>query len=279
MSKLVSALFLFCFAFSQNQAQTLKTPAPSPYSSVKQDFGLSSIELSYSRPGKKGRSIFGDLVPYGQVWRTGANQATTINFGEEVNFGGVKVPAGKYGLLSIPGQSEWTIILTRQLDVTSPAAYKQDQDVARVTAAVQHLPFSVESFTMMIGDITANECSLGLLWDDVYVGVPISVDIDGKIMAQIDEAMKSDKPPYFTAAMYYLDHNRDLTKALGWFNKAAEQSPNAYWILHQKANCLARLGKKAEAIETAKQSIEKAKAAQNSDYVKLNEDLIRKLQE
>src|SRR5687767_11423370 len=132
----------------------LRTPAPSPTQTIKQDFGLSSVELSYSRPGMKGRKVFGDLVPYGKVWRTGANQATTISFGEEVTFGGKKVPAGKYGLLTIPNTGEWTVILTKQLDVTSPSAYKQDQDVARVTATPDEMPFGIESFMMVFDNIT-----------------------------------------------------------------------------------------------------------------------------
>src|SRR5438046_5878334 len=128
-------LFIFGFALFMYaaHAQELRTPQPSPTQEVKQNFGLSSIELSYSRPGMKGRKIFGDLVPYGKVWRTGANQATTITFGDDIMFGDKKVPAGKYGLLTIPGENEWTVILTKQLDVTQPAAYKQDQDVARVS--------------------------------------------------------------------------------------------------------------------------------------------------
>src|SRR5262245_11906465 len=105
--------FLFCSVYSQE----LVTPKPSTTAEVKQNFGLSQIEISYSRPGVKGRKIFGDLVPYGKVWRTGANQATTITFGDDVTFGDKKVPAGKYGLLTIPGQNEWTVILTKQLDV------------------------------------------------------------------------------------------------------------------------------------------------------------------
>ncbi|HEY4207846.1 MAG TPA: DUF2911 domain-containing protein, partial [Puia sp.] len=113
-------------------AQSIRIPQPSPPQFVKQDFGLSAIELSYSRPGVKDRTIFGDLVPYGKVWRTGANQATTLTFGDEVTIGDKKIPAGKYGLLTIPGKDEWTIIITHQLDVTNPAAYKEDQDVVRL---------------------------------------------------------------------------------------------------------------------------------------------------
>src|SRR5258708_39677979 len=117
-----SLLLLFAIAgylFQPIMAQSVKTPSPSAPQYVKQDFGLSSIELSYSRPGTKGRNIFGDLVPFGKVWRTGANQATTLTFGDDMDINGTKVPAGKYGLLTIPGAHEWTIIITKQLDVTN----------------------------------------------------------------------------------------------------------------------------------------------------------------
>src|SRR3954471_23513267 len=131
MKKFLFTLVAACSLYSFSIAQ-LRTPAPSPTQTIKQDFGLSSIELSYSRPGIKGRKVYGDLVPFGQVWRTGANQATTLTFGEEVNIGGTKIPAGKYGLLSIPEKNTWTLIITKQTDVTSPAAYKKESDVVRV---------------------------------------------------------------------------------------------------------------------------------------------------
>ena len=143
LAVLLSA-FAYCFCYSQN----LVTPQPSPTEEIKQNFGLSQIEVSYSRPGVKGRKIFGDLVPYNKVWRTGANNATTITFGDDVTINGTIIPAGKYGLLTIPGANEWTIIFTKQTDVTNPSAYKQDQDVLRVSAKEYPLPFSIENFTI-----------------------------------------------------------------------------------------------------------------------------------
>ncbi len=258
-------------------AQNLNTPQPSPTQTLKQNFALSSIEINYSRPGKRGREIFGNLVPYDAVWRTGANSATTLTFGDEVTIGGTKVPAGKYGLLTIPGKESWTIIISKQTDVTSPAAYKQDMDVVRVTAKPMVMPFAIETFTISIDEIKSNSCEIGLMWDNIYVSFGVTTDIDSRIMAQIKGAMENDNRPYFAAAMYYMDNGKDLNKALEWLNKAAEQNPTAFWVLHQKANCLAKLGKKKEAIETAKKSIELAQAAKNGDYVKLNEDLIKSL--
>jgi hypothetical protein len=260
------------------QAQQLRTPAPSTPQFVRQDFGLSNIELSYSRPNVKGRKIFGELVPFGKVWRTGANQATTLNFGDEVTIGGTKVPAGKYGLLTIPGSNEWTVIITHQLDVTSPAAYKQDQDVLRLTVPVQQLPFNLETFTILFANVTGTSCDLQLIWDNVMVNFPIRTDIDTKIMAQIDNAMNKDNHPYYAAAVYYLDNGKDLNKALEWFDKALAQDPTAFFVAYQKARCQAKMGKKQDAIATAKHGIELAQKANNSDYVSLNEKLIASLQ-
>jgi hypothetical protein len=273
---------LFCISavliLSTADAQQLRTPAPSPTQTIKQDFGLSNVELSYSRPVKRGRTIFGDLVPYGKVWRTGANTATTITFGDEVIIGGKKVPAGKYGLVTIPDKDNWTVIVTKQLDVTSPAAYKPENDVARATvkpAALTGTP--VESFTMQFAEVKSNSLELQLMWDKTTVSLPISTDVETKVMAQIDQVMNKDNRPYYNAAMYYMDNGKDLNQALAWFDKAAELNPNAYWIHYNRASCLAKLGKKKEAKEAATKSKELAGKADNQDYVKLNDNLLSTL--
>lgn len=258
-------------------AQTLVTPQPSTTQTVKQNFGLATIELTYSRPNLKGRKAMGDLVPFGKVWRTGANSATVLTFGDEVTIGGKKIPAGKYGLLSIPDKDNWTLIITKQTDVTSPAAYKQDMDMVRVEVKPMMMKDKLETFTMQFANVKSNSCDLHLMWENTAVALPISTDVDTKIMAQINSIMTKDNLPYFNAAMYYMDNGKDLNQALAWFNKAADQNPSAYWVLHQKANCLAKLGKKQDAVATATKSMELATAAQNGDYVKLNEDLIKSL--
>ena len=208
-------------------AQGLNTPQPSPTQTVKQNFGLSSIELSYSRPGVKGRKIFGDLVPYGNVWRTGANQATTLTFGDDVTIGGVKIKAGKYGLLTIPEKKSWTIIISKQTGVTSPADYKQDQDVVRVDAKTNATGDAIETFTIEFANVKPNTCDLEIKWDKTSVSLPISTDVETKVMAQIDQLMNKDNRPYYNAAMYYMDNGKDLNQALGWFQKAAEMQPKA----------------------------------------------------
>jgi hypothetical protein len=272
---MLSACLLALMQFSQSQ--TLKTPTPSPTQEVKQDFGLSAIELSYSRPTMKGRAIFGSLVPYGKVWRTGANSATVISFGDDVWFGDTKVPAGKYGLLTIPGESEWTVLLTKALDVTSPAAYKSELDVVRVKVKPQPLPFSLESFTIMFNDVKSSTLNLDLMWDKTLVTVPIKTEVDSKVMAQIDDVMKTDNRPYYQAGLYYMNNNKDLNKALEWLNKASEIEPDAYWVWYQKANCLAKLGKKSEAMTASNKSKQLATAQKNEDYVALNENLQKTL--
>ncbi len=266
------SMMMWCAASAQ-----LRTPAPSPTQTIKQDFGLASIELSYSRPAMKGRKVFGDLVPFGKVWRTGANGATIITFGDEVVIGGKKIAAGKYGLLTIPDKASWTIIITKQQDVTSPAAYKESEDVVRVTAKTMATKETAESFTMQFATVKSTSCELQMMWENTAVSLPIVTEIDSKIMAQIDAAMNAANPPYFNAALYYLDNNKDLNKALTWFDKYIEATPNAFWAWHQKANTLAKMGKKKEATEAANKSIALAKEAKNDDYVALNEKLLAKL--
>lgn len=255
----------------------LKTPAPSPTQTIKQDFGLSSIELSYSRPGMKGRKIFGDLVPFGKVWRTGANSASTLTFGEDVTIGGKKVAAGKYGLLTIPEKNTWTIIITKQLDVTSPAAYKPDQDVVRVMAEPMKMGDNMETFTMQFANIKPGSCDLQLMWEKTAVSLPVTTDVETKVMAQIDQQMNKDNHPYYNAALYYMENGKDMNQALAWFDKAVELQPTAFWIHHQRANALAKLGKKDEAKMAAEKSKALAIEQKNDDYVKLNEKLIAEL--
>ncbi|MEO7765922.1 MAG: DUF2911 domain-containing protein [Ferruginibacter sp.] len=258
-------------------AQTINTPQPSTTQTIKQNFGLSFIELSYSRPNIKGRNVMGDLVPFGKVWRTGANQATTLTFGDDVTIGDKKIAAGKYGLVSIPGKDSWTLIITKQLDITSPAAYKEENDVVRVNLKPVTLNDKVETFTIQFANVKASSCDLNLIWDKTGITLPISTDIDGKVMSQIKNTMTKDNLPYFNAAMYYMENGKDLNQALTWFNKAAEQNPNAFFVYYQKASCLAKLGKKQDAITTAIKSKELATVAKNDDYIKLNDDLIASL--
>jgi len=276
MRKFILGSIVFAITFSV-RSQSIKMPPPSPPQTIKQDFGISSIELSYSRPGIKGRKVFGDLVPYGKVWRTGANSATTIDFGDDVTIGGTKVAAGKYGLLTIPDKDNWKVIITKQLEVTNPADYKQESDVVRVDVKPMTMKDKMETFTMQFANVKSSTCELQIMWENTAVVMPISSDVETVVMKQIDDAMNKDNRPYFQSALYYLNNGKDLNQAIAWFDKAIAQQPDGYWIYHQKANALAKLGKKGEAKATAQKSIELAKEAKNDDYVRLNEKLLEQL--
>jgi len=276
MRKFILGFIVFAITFSV-RSQSIKMPPPSPPQTIKQDFGISSIELSYSRPGIKGRKVFGDLVPYGKVWSTGANNATTIDFGDDVTIGGTKVPAGKYGLLTIPDKDNWKVIITKQLEVTNPTDYKPESDLVRVDVKPMTMKDKMETFTMQFANVKPSTCELQIMWENTAVVVPISSDVETVVMKQIDDAMNKDNRPYFQSALYYLNNGKDLNQAIVWFDKAIAQQPNGYWIYHQKANALAKLGKKDEAKATAQKSIELAREDKNDDYVRLNEKLLEQL--
>jgi Protein of unknown function (DUF2911) len=275
MKKIMIACALFLSM--EISAQGLKTPAPSPTQTIKQDFALSTVEVVYSRPNAKGRVIFGDLVPYGKMWRTGANGATKLTFGEDVKVGGMPVKAGSYALYTIPNKDEWEIVINKGANNSGLGGYKAEDDVARFKVKPSTLPFAVETFTIMLSDQTANSMKLWVIWGNTEVGLPIEADIDTKIMKSINDAMNVDSKPYFAAAGYYFDNGKDLPKALEWANKAVEAQPKAYWVAHLKAKIQAKMGDKVGAKATALMSMALAKEGGNPDYVALNEKLIATL--
>ena len=258
-------------------AQTLTTPQPSPTQTIKQNFALGSVELNYSRPAKKGRKIMGDLVPFGKIWRTGANNATTLTFSDDVTIGGTEVKAGKYGLLTIPDAGKWTIIISKDVNVSQPSAYKVENDVVRVQADVVKTPFTVENFTINFANITGNSCNVEMMWENTYVQFPITAGTDAKVMKQIDNAMNKDNKPYFNAASYYFDNGKDLNQALSWVNKALETNKEAFWMFLLKARIHQKLGDKVASKAAATTTIDLATKAKNDDYVKMANELIASL--
>ncbi|MCX6938437.1 MAG: DUF2911 domain-containing protein [Verrucomicrobia bacterium] len=277
-----AAVFTAIAAHAQTPAPKIEFPAPSPAATLKQRVGLTDIEISYSRPGMKGRKVYGGLVPYNQVWRTGANSATKIKFSSAMNFGGTPIPAGTYELFSIPGEKEWTVIIHK--DSSQWGAYKYDakNDVARVTVTPVTQAAPVESFTIDIGDLRDTSATLSLNWGKVSVPVKLTVDVVTPLVPQIEALMSSDaaSKPYVNAAMFYLDHGLDLTKAAAWMDAAIAAQPGATHLIYRKALVLAAAGDKAGAITTAKASIEAAKKAGGpigDEYTKLNEELIASL--
>lgn len=258
-------------------AQQLNTPQPSPTQTVKQNFGVGNIELSYSRPSAKGRKVFGDLVPYDKVWRTGANNATVLTFSEDVTIGGVAVKAGKYGLLSIPNDGDWMLIITKDVNVNSPALYKQENDVVRLPAKTSKLKEKVETFTIQFANITNSTCDVELSWDATKVVLPISTNTDGKVMAQIENVFNKDTKPYYAAASYYYENGKDLVQAKEWANKAVAANPKAYWVVLLQARIFEKLGEKDAAKEACGKVVELANEAKNDDYVKMAKELMSKL--
>jgi len=274
MKKILSA-FLICTVAAIASAQ-VKVPAPSPTQTIKQDFGLSAIELIYSRPAMKGRKIFGDLVPWNKVWRTGANNATRLKFTDDVMIGGKALKAGEYALYTVPGDKEWEIIINKG-SANWGTNYKQEDDLFRIKAMPMKLTETVENFTMQFANVKPTSTDLHIMWDKTAVAIPITTDIDKRIMAQIENALIKDSRPYFQSAMYYMENGKDMNQSLQWFDKAIEQNPKGYWIYHQKANALAKMGRKAEAKSIAQKSMDMAREEKNDDYVRLNEKLMADL--
>jgi hypothetical protein len=275
----------FCFAFLFSAFLTIsafsqiRMPAPSPTEFIRQDFGLSSIELTYSRPGLKGRNVFGNVVHYDSLWRTGANSATKIKFNDPVEILGHKVDTGTYSIYTIPRKnSEWTFVLNKNFNNDGVVGYQQSDDVFRENVKAGKISEKIETFTMQFANIKAQSCDLSLMWDNVVVNVPIKVNITDKLRAQIESALSSDKKPYWQAAQFYNEYDNNKTKALEMVNEAIKQSGTPpFFMVYYKAKIQKDLGDKKGAIASAKQSMELAKEANNSDYVSLNQKLINEL--
>lgn len=271
---LVPALALSIASTFQTNAQ-LKVPAPSPSQTIKQAFALSEISVDYSRPSAKNRVIYGDLVPFGKLWRTGANGATKITFGEDVKFEGTAITAGTYALYSIPNKESWEITLYKDLTLGGNVAdYKPENEVARVKVTPKKLNDKVETFTIEFSDITSSSVNLCLKWENTAAVINIVADIDSKIMKNIENVVVNDSRPYFQAASYYYDNNKDLAKAAEWVDKAISQNPKAFWVVLLKAKIQAKQKDNKGAVATAEQVISLAKEAKNDDYVKQAEKLI-----
>jgi hypothetical protein len=272
-------------AFAQSAPPAVTFPAPSPPATLKQRVGLTDIEIIYSRPGMKGRKIFGGLEAFGEVWRVGANNATTITFSTPVKFGDKDVPAGKYALFAKLGQEEWTVILSSANNQWGSYRYDPKDDVARVTARAANLGFEVETLLIDINHIRDESAALNIVWESTAVSVPIAVSVVKELVPQVEALMASsaEKKPmeYLSAAMFYLDHNLDPKKALAWADAATAAQPTAYFIHNRKARVQAAMGDKAGAIATAQKSIELAKKDKpgplQDEDVRLNETLIASL--
>ena len=262
----------------------VRIPAASPAGSVSTTVGLTDVKIDYSRPRVKGRAIFGSaatvLVPYGKIWRTGANYGTKISFSEDVKVEGTAVPKGEYLVITWPGATEWTIALNKNVAMGGDLdKYDAAQDAAKFKVKPEKLTEKMETLTFNIGDISddSRSAKVQLAWENTSVKFSIAVDYDAAVMASIEENTKVDPYNYFQAAVYYLENGKDLKQALEWVNKAADGMSSPFWVLHQKAKIQKGLGDKQGAMATANASLESAKKANNRDYQVMNEDLIKTL--
>jgi hypothetical protein len=275
MKKIVFALAVILSSLS-SQAQVL-TPQPSPKCVLNQIVGLTDVEVEYSRPSAKGRNVFGDLVPFGKVWRTGANSNTTISFSEDVVIDGKTLNKGKYALYVLPRVENWEIIFYSKTDNWGNPEVWNEADVAlRATVTPETLNRNVESFTIDINNLDNNFAHLNFSWEKTLVALKFEVPTQKTAMASIDKVLAGPSGgDYFSAAQYYYQSNADMTKALNYVNKALElKKENPFWYTKLKSLIQAKLGDKKGAIETAKLSLAAAKLAKNNDYIKMNEDNI-----
>jgi hypothetical protein len=265
-------LLLFTLVNYNAFSQDLNFPTLSPASKISQEIGLTEINLSYARPGAKGRVIFGGLVPYGEIWRTGANASTQLTFTEDVKVGGNDLPAGTYALYTIPNEKTWTIIIHKNIRMRSLAGdvYKQENDAFRFEVPSINNPVTVETFTIQFTDITTESCNLTLSWANTMVKIPIEVMVDSKIIAQLEEMLKDPEKvnarTYFRSAEYFYHNDKDLNKALEWSNKSLELSPKNPMFGLLKAKILSGLGKTDESIQTITEAHQWAVDSNNSNY-------------
>lgn len=273
MNKIFTSLAVAALSlqFLVSNAQ-INMPRPSPEARVMQKVGMAEVTINYCRPQAKGRKIFGEVVAFDKIWRTGANSPTKITISDSIAVNGKKIAGGEYGFYTIPNATEWTIIFGKNAS-TSAGDYKDDQEVARFKVKPEALPTMVEAFTIGFVNVTPTTAEVELSWEKTSVRFKLVYDADAKVMADIKSKTELDANALSQAASYYYDTNRDLTQALKWITTSTDKNPQ-FWTLHTKAKIQAKLKDYKGAIVTAQRSIDMAKTAKNEEYVKFNEKLI-----
>jgi len=256
-------------------------PQASPTVTVAQNFGVGKITLVYSRPSVKGRTLFqdnSDLAPLGKMWRTGANAATRISFTDKVTFGGKDIDTGSYALYTIPGTSEWEIILNKGINNGGTSGYKESEDVVRFKVPAENSSnLEVETFTMEFLNLKPESCDLALIWGNTIVVIPITTNIKDKMRSSIESAMKGNDKPYWQAANFYYEYDKDYAKALDNVNKALETNKDAYYMYMLKARIQKAAGDNTGAKASATKTVELATAQKNDDYIKQGNDFLKAL--
>ncbi|MGC6479883.1 MAG: DUF2911 domain-containing protein [Flavobacteriaceae bacterium] len=266
-------LLTFGLMLSPLAIAQVQTPQPSPAAMLKQTVGLTEVTVEYSRPGKRGRDIMGGLVPFGEMWRTGANKNTVISFSDEVEVGGQSLAAGTYAIFTRPGASMWEIFFyTDAENWGTPQKWDASKVAATVEAKVKKHTETMESFEIWISNLTNNGAHINIGWEDQWVSVDLQVPTQKKAMASIEKTLSGEPKAndYYSAASYYFQENIELDQAEAWISKAVEMRNDAYWYHRQHSLILNALGKNSAAIAAAKTSMELAEKAGNSSYVKMN---------
>lgn len=266
------------------QAPKINFPDASPAVSLTQRVGLTDFQINYNRPGAKDRKVYGGLVPFDHVWRTGANTATKLSFNTPVKLNGTEIPAGTYELFTIPGSTQWTVIIHKNMSQWGVYAYDPKNDVARFQVVPVTLAEHVETLDISLNDIRDESATLNIAWEKTRVPVAVTLDVKSTLVPQIEAIMAAggEKLPYARAAMYYLENNLDLAKAAAWMDTAIAAQPDAFYLVYRKALILEKMGDKAGAIATAQKSLESAQKAPSpnlrDEYVDLNRALLDRLQ-
>ena len=274
MKKLILSVMILATSIMSAQIQA---PAPSPAAKVEQTVGLTDVVVEYSRPAMRGREIFGDLVPYGKIWRTGANANTKISFSDDVSINGKELKKGSYSIYTIPKEGSWDVMFYSSTDNWGVPQNWDDSKVALKTTAEVSEPMSnIESFTIWFANLDNDSADLKMGWGNKIASLDLGVPTEAKTMASIEKVMNGPTAnDYFAAASYYHDAGKDLDQAYEWITKATDMAgEQAFWMLRRKSLIEADMGKKEQAIATAKKSMASAEKAKNADYVKMNKESI-----
>jgi tetratricopeptide (TPR) repeat protein len=270
-------IFLLCLLLSFNISSQIQTPAPSPATKVQQTIGLTDITLEYARPSVRDRVVFGNLVPFNKMWRTGANENSIISFSTSIKIGNTDVPAGKYSVYTIPNENSWEFILYSDYNNWGlPSDWDENKVVVRQKFTPIKLENKMESFKFALDDLTNNSFTLGVTWGYFYLPVEIKLPTTKIVMSSIEEVLKNPtSSDLYKAAVYLLQENRDLRMAKEWMNQSIAMMENPrFYQLRQQSLIYAALKDYKMAIKVAKSSLEKSIVAGNADYEKMNQDSI-----
>ena len=277
MKKTLILFAMFCYGFINAQ---IKTPQPSPTATITQKVGISNISVEYSRPGAKEREIFGGLVSYEKMWRTGANKATKITFDENCVFGGAKIKKGSYSLFTIPGKKEWTVVLNKNTELWGVGEYDKEKQVCSIVAKVIETKDFTESFTIDFGTFQSFSAIMSLKWANTKIGIKIESLAAKELEKQFLELLTKGPSAndYYNGAKFFVDNTSEYDMALEWINTAIEKKPDAFWMMFHKARILKKIGDNKQSISVAEEVISLAKEKKDDyGYIKRSEDLIKSI--